>query len=257
MRKEVKEMLQDGVEGIFTGGKYAEYLKFLSSFRDYSFCNCVLIYSQKPEASLVCGYKAWEKYKRHVKKGETGIRILAPITKKRLNDDGTEDVIYSSFKAVSVFDISQTEGEPVPTICNQLSGTVEDFEKYWNKVVAFSPVPVSIEPIPANGCFDKSTNRILVNEGLDEAQRLKTLIHEVAHSLLHGNDGQEKEADRSTREVQAKSISFMVCNGIGLDTSDYSFGYIAGWSKNKDLNELKNSMDVIMNTSDRILKAVA
>ena len=257
--KDITERLEQGVKEVFESDKYKEYLSFMSKFTDYSFNNCMLIMLQCPNASLVAGYEAWRtKFKRQVRKGEKAIKILAPCThKKEIERDGeTKEVTWLSFRAVNVFDISQTDGDEIPTYgVDNLDGSVDGYKALLTKLESVSPVPVEYQYIDggANGFYSRSEERISVQIGMSEAQTVKTLIHEISHAMLHGEGMEEEKAGRLTREVQAESVAYTVCSALGLDTSDYSFGYIAGWSSGKDMKELTQSMDVIRNTSKALL----
>lgn len=264
--KEITEKLEQGVKDVFSSDKYIEYLKFMSKFYNYSVNDIILIMMQKPEASLVAGYKAWQtKFKRQVRKGEKGITILAPCQHKVVvgeDEDGNDiEKKWMSFRAVKVFDVSQTDGEELPTGCvTALNGDVTGFNELFDKLVKVSPVSVEIANIEgrANGYFSSAEKRIVVKEGMSEQQTIKTLVHEISHAILHDKeDGEEKEADRNTREVQAESVAYTVCSMLGLDTSDYSFGYVAGWSSDKDAKELSASMEVIRKTAKGIVDALA
>lgn len=265
--EEITKKLEEGVKGIYEGDGYKAFLDVMSKFHTYSVNNCILIAMQKPEATQVAGFKSWQKnFKRSVKKGEKAIKILAPIphkfTKEIENEDGEKvqkEIQYMTFRAVPVFDISQTEGEELPSICKMLKGSVEGFQSLIDKLESLSPVPVAYEPIScgANGYYSHETNSIVVDAGLSEQHKVKTLIHEIAHSILHNKDnGEEKDADRSTKEVQAESVAYTVCNWLGLDTSDYSFGYVAGWSAGRELKELTESMEVIRKIAGEIIEGL-
>ena len=263
--EEVVKELEEGVVSLYESDKYKAYLEFMGRFHNYSANNCILIFLQMPTASLVAGYQTWAKQNRQVRKGEKGLRILAPVPHKimvkKIHADGREEEeerTWNSFRPVSVFDISQTDGEAIPEICEELKGDVKDYENLLEKVVKCSPVPVKYEEIKsgAKGYFSDIEHKIVIQKGMSEEQTLKTLIHEVAHSLLHGKDGEESEATRSEKEVQAESVSYTVCTMLGIDTSDYSFGYIASWGS-KDVKELCKSMEVIRKTADKIIKEVA
>lgn len=262
---EITKKLENGVKAVFTSEKYMEYLRFMSSFYEYSINNSILIWSQMPEATLVAGFKAWQAKGRTVKKGEKGIVIIAPCphkaVKKVKDENGNEvekEVKYTTFRAAYVFDISQTEGEDVPRMCALLEGDVDQFDDLVEKLIAVAPVPVEFKAFesPANGYFDRAEQKIVVQPDRSEVHKLKTLIHEIAHSILHCEDGDQEKVDRQTAEVQAESVAYTVCAALGLDTSDYSFGYVAGWSDGKDVKELTESMDVIRKTAAEILNAM-
>lgn len=262
--EEVTKELEQGVLDVYSSGRYAEYLRFVSQFYDYSANNCLLIWMQMPTASLVAGFKAWQtKFNRTVKKGEKGIRILAPIPKKftkiEKDKDGNEVekvIQYTAFHAAYVFDLSQTEGEDVPRFIFDLDGDVERFAEIVEKLKALAPCPVIFEKFdsPAKGYYDHSENKIVVQPDMSEAQKLKTLIHEISHALLHGKDCEQADADRRTKEVQAESVAFTVCAAFGIDTSDYSFGYVASWSEGREVKELTASMDVIRQTAKEMIE---
>lgn len=268
MKKQIEDItkkLEEGVKEVFSSGKYEEFLKVMSKFTNYSFNNCVLISIQMPEATKVAGFKSWQtNFKRNVKKGEKAIKILAPLPvkfeKEVRNSEGeleTKQIEYMAFRAVSVFDISQTEGEELPDICHMLNGSVDGFAKLIERLKNIAPVPVEVAKIQgsANGFYSHKENKIVVDADLSEIHMVKTLVHEIAHSMIHNeNDGEQKEADSRTKEVQAESIAYAVCNYMGLDTSDWSFGYIAGWSEGKELKELQTSMDVIRKTAGTIIE---
>lgn len=264
--KEITERLEAGVKEIFESGRFGEYLEFMGRFHEYSAGNCLLIMLQRPDASLVAGYRAWQtKFKRNVKKGEKGIQILAPRVhkvKKAVEDpDGSieeKEITYTTFVSTTVFDISQTEGEELPTLAKKIQGSVEEFEELKSKLIALAPVPVDFIEIQgsANGYYNIAEKKIAVQTGMSEVQTIKTMIHEISHSMLHGDAGEEEKADRRTKEVQAESVAFTVCSALGLDTSDYSFGYVAGWSSGKDVRELSASMEVIRRTAQLILEGL-
>ena len=265
--KEITEQLEQGVLEVFTSDNYLKYLQVMSKFHNYSFGNCVLIAMQNPEATLVAGYKAWQtKFKRQVRKGETSIKILAPIPRKMTKEvtlaDGTveeKEIKWMDFTVTSVFDISQTDGEEIPTYIHKLDGDVDEYEKLIDKLTEISPVPVGFEDIQgsANGYFHTVDKRIATQEGMSQAQTVKTMVHEIAHSIMHDkDDGTDKEADNRTREVQAESVAYVVNNYLGLDTSDYSFGYVAGWSTGKDIKELRASLEAIRNTAHDMIDRI-
>lgn len=273
----ILEKLETGVREIFESEKYKEYIATMARFPHYSINNCILIASQCPTASLVCGYKKWQTdFNRTVNKNEHGIMIIAPVKYKAdveelMYDENSKPVLdengkqktetvkreFQSFRPVYVFDVQQTSGEPLPTLATMLDEGVEGYEQLKKALISISPVSVSFEAIDgsANGFYSPTEQRIVVREGMPELQTIKTLIHEIGHAeLKHGS--KEDKFDRNTKEVQAESVVFWVAAmiGNGLDTSEYSFGYISGWSKDKSVTELKESLDLIKETADRISK---
>lgn len=252
-------MIEQGVKDVLTSERWAEYLKFTSKFYDYSFGNVILILMQKPDATHVAGYNAWKKMKRQVNKGEHGIRIIAPcISKTNVEDDSGEDreIVSRYFKSVSVFDISQTSGEDVPSICDELYGTVENVDELIKKIESATDYNVSYDyDGKAYGLCRNDEKAIQIRNGLDDKQRVKTLIHEVAHSLLWEEDEQNQNT-REDREIEAESTAFIVCNKIGIDTSSYSFDYIAVWSNGKDIKELKHLFGNIQSAAQKIIDKI-
>ncbi len=283
--KEITDKLEEGLKELFESEKYKNYLSTMSKFHNYSFNNTLLIALQRPDASLVAGYQAWQKnFNRHVKRGEKGIRILAPAPYKikeerdkldpvtgeiMLDKDGmpqTEEVEVKipAFRAVSVFDVAQTEGEPLPELeAKELLSTVEGYEDFIKAVTYVAPVPIGFEDIPgaSKGYFNIGENRIAVQEGMSESQTLKTMVHETAHSMLHNKEVNKEDIlapakDRNTKEIEAESIAFTVCRHFGIDTSEYSFSYIAGWSSGRDMKELKSSLDTIRRTASELITGI-
>jgi len=280
--KEITDKLEAGIKGIFDSEKYKDYLQTLSKFHNYSFNNCILIAMQKPDASHVAGFNDWrDKFKRPVMKGEKGIKILAPApfkTKKlvdAVNADGKpvfengrrkkeeKEITVPAFKIVSVFDVSQTDGEPLPQIgVDELTGNVDRYKELFAALEKTSPVPVGFEALSpgTKGVYYQEDKRIAVNEGMSELQNLKTLVHEIAHARLHDIDKNAPKdtlrPDKDTREVQAESVAYAVCLHYGLDTSGYSFGYVAEWSGGKELDILKASLDTIRKEADAIITEV-
>ena len=281
--KEITDKLEAGIKGIFDSEKYKTYLNTLSKFHNYSFNNCLLIAMQNPAASHIAGYNDWrDKFKRPVMKGEKGIKIFAPApfkTKKTVDavdadgkpkygKDGKrlkeeKEITVPAFKIVSVFDVSQTDGEPLPELgVSELSGSVDKYKDFFAALEKTSKVPIGFEKITsgAKGYYQLEEKRIAINEGMSDLQNLKTTIHELAHSRLHDIDKNAPKdtprPDRRTREVEAESIAYAVCAHFGLDTSDYSFGYIATWSGGKELDALKNSLDTIRKEADAIITEV-
>ena len=283
--KAITDQLEAGIQALFESDKFKQYLKTLSKFHDYSLNNTILIAMQKPDATLVAGYTAWQKqFGRQVQKGENGIRILAPTPyKKRMevektdpvtgeiltNPDGTsvketKEVLMPAFKVVNVFDVSQTDGKPLPTLgVNELTGDVAQYEMFFEALKKACPVPMGFEQIAggAKGYFHTVENRIAIQEGMSEIQTVKTAIHEIAHAKLHAVKPDEKAApedkkDRHTKEVEAESVAYTVCQRYGIETSDYSFGYIAGWSSGKETKELKSSLDTIRKTAAEMIEGI-
>lgn len=261
--KQITEQLESGVKCVFDSARYQQYLAFMGKFHHYSINNSILIWLQNPDATLVAGYKAWgEKFNRQVRKGEKGITILAPCPHKHVKQivdaDGNveeREISYVTYRPCTVFDISQTDGEDVPSICNELIGDIENFDNLYDKLIMISPVPVEYEDITdgAFGYYSHDLNAIRIKSGMSQMQTLKTLIHEIAHAILHSRDnGEEKGANRVAREVQAESVAYTVCTMMGLDTSGYSFEYVAGWSTGRDVKELVASIEVIRKTAQRI-----
>ena len=284
--KEITDRLEQGITELFDSERYKEYLRVMSKFHNYSFNNTLLIAMQKPDASLIAGFSAWKNnFGRNVMKGQKGIKILAPspfkikkemekidpqTQKAIIGKDGKpvteeKEITIPAFKVVSVFDVSQTEGKEIPDIAvNMLTGDVEHYKDVFAALEKTSPVPVAFEKIEggAHGYYHLEDKRIALDEGMSELQTLKTLIHEIAHAKLHDIDlnapleDLENRPDRRTREVQAESIAYTVCQHYGLDTSDYSFGYVAGWSAGRELAELKSSLETIRSTAAEIINSI-
>ena len=281
--QELTDKLEQGLQDLFNSDSYCNYLRTMSKFHNYSFNNTLLIAMQKPDATLVAGYKAWQKnFERHVNKGEKAIRILAPASYKikeerdkidpvtqelLLDKDGNPqkeevEITIPAFRAVSVFDVAQTDGKPIPELAaKELLSDVEGYQDMIRAVEAISPVPIELEEIAGDskGYYDREAKRIAVQENMSESQTLKTMIHEVAHSKLHSKEVEQDEQmrkDRNTKEVEAESIAYTVCQHFGVDTSDYSFGYIAGWSSGRDTKELRASMDTIRRTASELITGI-
>lgn len=274
--KQITEQLEQGVAEIFTSEKYTEYLNTMAKFHNYSFNNTLLIAMQKPEATLVAGYQAWQKkFNRQVKRGEKGIQIIAPAPFKEkqeiektdpetgeivIGKDGqpeTEVVerVITKFRVTTVFDVSQTTGEPIPEFeVSELEGDVLIYHDFMESLKMVAPVPIRFIEIDgeAKGFYQLVDKYIAIQPGMSEAQTMKTAVHETAHAVLHDRDQMEAEGivkDQLTREVEAESVAYVVCNHFGLDTSEYSFSYIASWSSGKNMKELRASMDTIRKTS--------
>ena len=284
--KEITDRLEQGITELFDSERYKEYLRVMSRFHNYSFNNTLLIAMQKPDASLVAGFSSWKNtHGRNVKRGEKGIKILAPSPYKIrremekidpqtqqpvIGKDGkpvTEEreITIPAYKVVSVFDVSQTEGRELPDIAvDELAGDVDRYKDFFAALEQTSPVPIGFENIEGNshGYYHLEEKRIAIQEGMSELQTLKTAIHEIAHAKLHDIDlNAPKEdiadrPDRRTREVQAESVAYTVCQHYGLDTSDYSFGYVAGWSSGRELSELKSSLETIRRAAAEIIDSI-
>jgi antirestriction protein ArdC len=279
--KEITERLEQGVKDIFTSEMYTKYLLTMSKFHNYSFNNTLLIAMQRPDATLVAGYNAWKnKFNRYVKKGEKGIQIIAPAPVKEreerekidkdtgltvLNESGEPEIevverVIPRFRVTTVFDYAQTDGEPLPTLeVNELTARVKDYTLLKEAIEQVSPVPIRFGEIEgsAKGYYSHMDKEICVRADMGESQTIKTMIHEVAHAMLHDSDQMKQrgeEKDQLTKETEAESIAFTVCSALGIDTSDYSFPYVASWASGKELKELKDSMDTIRLTSADFLE---
>lgn len=274
----IMQSLESGVEEFFTSNRYQEFLKTMAKFHNYSFNNTMLIAMQRPDATLVTSYKNWQSMGRQVMKGEKGITIIAPAPYKKMKEKevldenqrpimGTDgkpkteqvEVTVPHFKAVTVFDIAQTSGEPIQTLAPELlTAAVQDFDSFMQAIQKISPVPIRFDEIDgnANGYYHNADKEIVIKKGLSESQTLKTAIHETVHAKLHDKEIMESlgvEKDRLTKEVEAESVAYCVCSSFGLDTSDYSFPYIAGWSSSREMKEMKASMDVIRKTAGEMI----
>ena len=284
--KEITDRLEQGITELFDSERYKEYLRVMSKFHNYSFNNTLLIAMQKPDASLIAGFTAWKnQFQRNVKKGEKGIKIIAPspfkikqetekidpqTQKPVIGKDGKpvteeKEITIPAYKVVSVFDVSQTEGKELPDIAvDALTGDVEQYSDFFAALEKTSPVPIGFEKIEggAHGYYHLEDKRIALDEGMSELQTLKTAIHEIAHAKLHDidlnapKDEQQPRVDRRTREVEAESVAYTVCQHYGLDTSDYSFGYVAGWSSGRELAELKSSLETIRSAAADIINSI-
>ena len=284
--KEITDRLEQGITELFDSERYKEYLKVMSKFHNYSFRNTVLIAMQKPDASLLAGFSAWKNnFERNVMRGQKGIKIIAPspykikqemqkidphTQKPIIGKDGKpvteeKEVTIPAYKVVSVFDVSQTEGKELPDIAiDELPGDVDRYKDFFAALEKTSPVPIAFEEIVggSHGYYHLEDKRIAINEGMSELQTLKTAIHEIAHAKLHDidlnapKDEQQPRVDRRTREVEAESVAYTVCQHYGLDTSDYSFGYVAGWSSGRELSELKSSLETIRSAAAEIINSI-
>lgn len=290
--KEITDSIEQGIKDLFQSDKYMEYLRTMSRFHHYSLNNTVLIAMQKPDATLVAGFNKWrDQFERNVRRGEKGIKIIAPTPFKKkieqekldpdthapvLNPDGSivmeeKEIKIPMYKVVSVFDVSQTEGKPLPQLASNLTGNVQQYEVFMEALRRSSPVPIGFERIADNsdGYFSLTDQRIAIREGMSEVQTVSAAIHEIAHSKLHNREqaqlaaaqGDEtaeppKSKDRRTEEVEAESISFAVCAYYGISTGENSFGYIASWSKDKELLELRASLETINKTASGFISDI-
>mgnify|MGYP000049016764 CR=1 FL=1 len=283
--KEITDRLEQGIAELFDSERYREYLKVMSKFHNYSFNNTLLIAMQKPDASLLAGFSAWKNnFERNVMRGQKGIKIIAPspykikqemqkidphTQKPIIGKDGKpvteeKEITIPAYKVVSVFDVSQTEGKELPDIAvDELTGDVDRYKDFFAALEKTSPVPIAFENIEggSHGYYHLEDKRIAINEGMSELQTLKTAIHEIAHAKLHDIDlnapkDEQPRVDRRTREVEAESVAYTVCQHYGLDTSDYSFGYVAGWSSGRELSELKSSLETIRSAAAEIINSI-
>lgn len=255
----ITQMLKDGVESVFSSDNYIKWLKTMGKFHHYSLNNQILILMQTGgTASQVAGYRKWQSLGRQVRKGEKGIWIISPMQIKKESDDPDKDDIMTLFKAATVFDISQTEGDALPSLVQELTDDDASYDAVIEKLISFSSVPVTFtSDLPAGvyGCFSPSEQRIKVRDTISRSHRTKTLIHEICHSIWEKDP--KVMTDRQSAEVRAESCAYCVCNALGIDTSQYSFGYITSYSSGKELSELKAVMQDIRDTADKILSAIA
>lgn len=270
---EIQQKLEIGIREIFESNKYEEYITTMAKFPSYSINNCILIASQCPSATFVCGYRKWQnEFNRVVNRSEHGIMIIAPVKYKAdveelVFDKNNHPVLdglgnqvkekvkkeVQAFRPAYVFDVQQTTGDPLPSLVNLLKQGVEGYEQIKNALITISSATVSFEQIAggANGYFVPSEQRIVVKSDMSELQTIKTLIHEIAHAEL-GHGGKDDKWDRESKEVMAESVAYWVSQLLELDTSEYSFGYISGWSKSREVTELKENLDLIKATADKI-----
>lgn len=264
--KELTTKLDKGVEEILTSDRFKSYLKQMSKFHSYSFRNSLLILLQNENATLVAGYKTWQTvFNRNVNKGEKGIQILAPCPYKIkketevTNEKGekekkVEEIVVPKFKAVNVFDVSQTSGEPLKEIAEELKGEYKDFTKLFEAIKKCSDFEISFkEGTQEKGCCYIKDRKITIKEGMSENQTIKTLIHEIAHEKLHSKSS--KDVTTNQQEIEAESVAFVVANYFGIDTSSYSFDYISSWQE-KEIAEVKNSLNTIQETSNLLIESI-
>jgi len=288
--REITEGIEQGIQELFESEKYRQYLSVMSRFHRYSVNNTMLIYMQRPDATLVAGYNKWrDQFERHVKRGEHGITIIAPtpyrkkVEEQKLDPDTKAPMLDAEgkvimeektieipmFKPVKVFDVSQTDGKPLPHLASDLTGNVQQFDAFMEALRRTSPVPISILPIEpdTDGFFNLDSQSITIRAGMSEVQTVSAVVHEITHALLH-NDKEEpapvegdaaqpaKKKDRHTEEVEAESVSYAVCQYFGIQTGDNSFGYIATWSQGKELKELRDSLETINKTANQLITSI-
>lgn len=277
--KEVTGLLEQGIKDVFSSEHYVKYLSVMSKFHSYSYRNSILIMLQKPDATHVAGFNSWKtNFKRFVNKGEKGIQILAPapyrikvemekidpVTQKAILDKlgkaVTEEVeiVKPAFKPVYVFDVSQTSGEPLPKLTTELDGNVLQYNAFLESLKSVSPYPLKFEDIKsgAKGYCSPTMQQIVINTGMSEVQNIKTIIHEITHADLHSNTDNLQSKNRNEKEIEAESVAFVVCNHYGIDTSDYSFAYLASWSSDKELSELKSSLNTIQKQAADLINRI-
>lgn len=268
---EILKSLEEGIRQFMESDRYKSYLRAVGRFHNYSVNNITLITMQKPDATLVAGYTTWKNsFRRNVRKGEKGIRIIAPFPVKVEKEKDVTDslgnvrkekvtVTVPKFRAVSVFDVSQTEGEPLPNIDpGILTAEVEDYAGFIRALESVSPVQVRYEDIEGNarGYYDSGREIIAVQEGMSEAQTVKTLVHEIAHATLHRRGEEGAQRDPAAKEIEAESVAFTVCSSFGIDTSDYSFPYVSSWAGHTETGALRDSMERIRNTSSSLIDSI-
>ena len=277
--KELTEQLHEGIQKLHESDKYREYLQAMAKFHNYSFNNSLLIWAQRPDASAVCGYRGWQtKFGRTVNPGAKGIMIYEPASYKRtlrevVTDENGEPILdkdgnkvtqpvertFPTFKVGYVFAYEDTTGKPLPSIVSILNNDVDNFDSVMAALQKISPAPIRFADFDgsANGYYDLVNREIVVKASLPQAQKIKTAIHEVAHAILHDKiDGLDQEANKREMEVSAESVAFVVCSWLGLETSEYSFGYISGYSADKQLVELQRKMEVIRSTASMIISGL-
>lgn len=277
--KELTEKLHEGIKNLFESDRYRDYLKTMAKFHNYSFNNSLLIWAQRPDASAVAGYRAWQtKFGRTVNPGSKGIMIYEPASYKRtlrekvldldgnpIKDKDGNDVTrevertFPTFKAGYVFAYEDTSGKPLPSIVSILDKDVDNFDTVMDALKKISPAPIRFDNVDggANGYYDLVKREIVVKASLPQAQKIKTAVHEISHSILHDKiDGLDQEADKRSMEVSAESVAFVVCSWLGYSSEEYSFGYISGWSAGKELKELQQKMEVIRSTASMIISGL-
>ena len=277
--QELTEKLQTGIQELYDSDKYRDYLRTMAKFHHYSFNNSLLIWAQRPDASAVCGFRGWQtKFGRTVNPGAKGIMIYEPSNFKRtlrevvtdedgnpiLDKDGNKitravERTFPSFKVGYVFALEDTSGKPLPSIVSIIDKDVSNYDSVMDALQKVSPAPIRFDSVDggANGYYNLLKREIVVKDTLPQAQKIKTAVHEVAHSILHDKiDGLDQEATKTERECSAEAVAFCVCSWAGIDCSDYSFGYLASWSAGKELKELQTKMEIIRSTAHTIISGI-
>ncbi|MCH3960977.1 MAG: ImmA/IrrE family metallo-endopeptidase [Solobacterium sp.] len=265
--EQITQQLEKGVHDVFASDSYQNYLSSMARFHTYSVNNSLLIWMQRPDATLVAGYQAWKsQFNRSVRKGEKAIKIIAPIRRKKMYDIVIDNELVEDegpkiigWRTVSVFDIRQTFGDELPFYMHDLlPGMVNDYDRFAQAIALACPVPITYECISsgAHGFYRPLDNDIVISNSLSQVQTIKTMLHETAHALLHHQDADDSSDSRYQREVQAESVAYAVCSYYGIDTHEYSFPYIAGWSSSKEMEELKASLQIIQETVDHLITAI-
>lgn len=276
--KEITDKLEQGVAEVFSSDKYKQFLDTMAKFPRYSVNNNILIMMQKPDAQICQSFTGWKEMGRFVKKGEKGIKIIAPAPytiqreqnkldasgRPMMDHDGepimeSVEIKINAFKVVSTFDVSQTDGKEIPSLgVDELMGSVDGYGTFFEALKQSCPVPMTFEDIPggAKGFYSQTEKRIAIQEGMSEVQTLKTAIHEMAHQKLHAIELGNKDLNRNSKEVEAESVAYTVCQHYGIDTSDYSFSYVAGWSEGKEMPELKASLDTIRRAASEMIASI-
>lgn len=262
--QEITEKLLNGVTEVFQGDRFKQYLQTMSKFHSYSFRNSLLIHLQMPEAKRVAGFESWKKFNRYVKRGQKGIAIFAPyLIKKKVQsesenpeeDGGETEQALVKFKITYVWDVSQTEGEPLPSFCNELTGDVDRFDQIFSMLKEISLYSIIFEQIPGTvkGYCSSENRKIAIQIGMSDEQTIKTLIHEIAHSLLH----EDSKKSREQEEVEAESVAFIISDFLGVDTSSYSFDYVAVWSREMETSELQEILANIQQQASTIISQLS
>lgn len=265
--EQITKELTEGVKSVFTSDGYQTYLRTMAHFHTYSINNSILIWMQRPDATFVAGYQAWKlQFNRTVRKGEKAIKIIAPIRRKKMYPVTIDNELVEDeekrivgWRAVSVFDIRQTYGDDLPIYMNDaLPGMVQDYDRFAKTLLLICPVPVSFQTIAsgAHGYYRPKDNDIVIDDTMSQVQTVKTLLHEITHAILHHQNSSDTAESRYQREVQAESVAYAVCSYYGIDTSGYSFPYIAGWSSSKEMEELRQSLQIIRETTDHLITAI-